>query len=362
MADMVMPTDEEGWQWVRRRGFGANLRGREPQGATVWHVAGAEGRTDMCRWLKAQGVLDEINMKLSDYTQVGRDLTPLMVAIAPWASSAEDVTIAELEGTARWMMANGADINAMDNNQCTIFAAACAAMSFEFVRELADMVPPEHLTLPEKENGLTPMSYAMICNEKHGVKISKMLILRGLPAMAQAEFSNLLGVLKESLKLRYFAVRRQLVSWVSAELAPRDTFVNLVLGCGVHGSRDRDRDLPQAQRSQLHKLRGFINTQARINIAQYLGVRVGEKAGRLRRAAATLTPQRTPAPALALAPASALFPALFQAPAPALATQLSVLRSPSVLVMTTLFLGTWLGIWQAERTLRLGGCRGRLRL
>ena len=348
MADKVMPTDEEGWQWAPRWGFGANLRGRTYRGATMWHVAGAQGRTDMCRWLKAQGVLDEINMKLSDYTQVGRDLTPLMVAIAPWASSAEDVTIAELEGTARWMMANGADINAMDNNQCTIFAAACAAMSFEFVRELADMVPPEHLTLPEKEHGLTPMSYAMICNEKHGVKISKMLILRGLPAMAQAEFSNLLGVLKESLKLRYFAVRRQLVSWVSAELAPRDTFVNLVLGCGVHGSRDRDRDrdLPHAQRSQLHKLRGSINTQARINIAQYLGVRVGEEAGRLQRAAATLTPQRTPAQAPALASTPALFRALVLAPAPALApaTQLSVLRSPVVLVMTTLFLGSWLGI------------------
>ena len=219
------------------------------------------------------------------------------------------------------------------------------------MRDFADMVPPSHLTLPEKEYGFTPMSYATICNEKHGVQISKMLILRGAPVPTHAQIIKML-ILRGAPLPHYYAVHSQLVSWVSVELAPtpRDTFFNLVLGCGVHGSRDRDRDLPQARRSQLHKLRGFVNTQARINIVQYLGVRVGEEAGRLRRAAATLTPQRTPAPAPALAsapalaPASALFPALFPAPAPAPATQLSVLTSPIVLVMTTLFLGSWLGI------------------
>ena len=94
MADKVMPTDEEGWQWAPRWGFGANLRGRTYRGATMWHVAGAQGRTDMCRWLKAQGVLDEINVS-SD-----QGATPLIVAMKPWANGA----ITGHEGTARWMI------------------------------------------------------------------------------------------------------------------------------------------------------------------------------------------------------------------------------------------------------------------
>ena len=151
-------------------------------------------------------------------------------------------------------------------------------------------------------------------------------------------------------------MRRQLASWVAAELATRDTFVNLVLGCGVHGSRD----LPQAQRSPLHKLRGNVNTQARQYIAQCLGVRVGEEARRLRRAAATLIVERTLFPAQAPAPGPVLLPALFPAPALAPATLPSALASPVVLAMVTLLLGTWIGVWQAER--RSGGCRGRLRL
>lgn len=57
-----------------------------------------------------------------------------------------------------------------------------------------------------------------------------------------------------------------------------------MLGCGVHG----DSDAPPAQRSQLLKLRGDGNTEARMRIARSLGVRVGAKVvelGRLRRAA-----------------------------------------------------------------------------
>jgi len=63
----------------------------------------------------------------------------------------------------------------------------------------------------------------------------------------------------------------------------RQTFIALVLGCGVQGSHD----LPPAQRSQLMKLRGSGNTEARMRIARCLGVCTsGVELGRLRRAAA----------------------------------------------------------------------------
>ena len=417
MADKLMPTDEEGWRWVREAGFGANLIGRVHR-RTVWHAAAGEGRIDMCRWLKAKGVADEINV----VSKTGK--TPLMVAMVAYRTSPENVntmgwvvylgptlptatTTGQLVETIRWMMANGADVKAIDNRQRTVFCHAVMSMSVEFVHELADKVPPEHLTLPEKKWGNTPMACAVSLvykytahgaadKKRHGASIAsivKMLVLRGVPMPTHTELSASLGgpskwhrqvpswpfmltnyswfygqvamgISTPHGALAEIATRDTFVNLpdgIAAELATRDTFVNLVLGCGVHS-----RNLPHAQRSQLHKLRGSINTQARMNIAQYLGVRVGEEAGRLRRASATLTPQRTPAPAPAPAPAPVPAPvpalswALFPAPAPALATQISVLTSPAVLVMTTLFFGTWIGIWQAER--RSGGCRGRLRL
>eukprot|EP00620_Florenciella_sp_RCC1587_P016418 CAMPEP_0182573054 /NCGR_PEP_ID=MMETSP1324-20130603/18040_1 /TAXON_ID=236786 /ORGANISM="Florenciella sp., Strain RCC1587" /LENGTH=72 /DNA_ID=CAMNT_0024788095 /DNA_START=101 /DNA_END=315 /DNA_ORIENTATION=+ len=52
----VPTTDEEGWRWVRERGFGTDLKQRGLHGHTVWHSAGECGiGANMCRWLKAQG-------------------------------------------------------------------------------------------------------------------------------------------------------------------------------------------------------------------------------------------------------------------------------------------------------------------
>ena len=50
-------------------------------------------------------------------------------------------------------------------------------------------------------------------------------------------------------------------------------FVNTVLRCGVHGT---GHGLPPAQRSPLLKLRGDNKTEARLRIAEYLGVQVKE--------------------------------------------------------------------------------------
>ena len=156
----------------------------------MWHIAGREGRTDMCRWLKAQGAVDEINV--ADH----EGWIPLMAAIigSREASLEDGKTITEREETARWMVANGADIKAVANYQyqcTTVFILACEVMSFEFACELADMVPPEHLTLPLELEGhcVCPLMASAMANEQHGVQISSMLILRGVPVPTIAELS-----------------------------------------------------------------------------------------------------------------------------------------------------------------------------
>ena len=69
------------------------------------------------------------------------------------------------EETARWMVANGADVKATESDRSTVFANACAHMSCDFVRELADKLPPEHLAMPNKFNH-TPMYYAAVDNSR----------------------------------------------------------------------------------------------------------------------------------------------------------------------------------------------------
>lgn len=112
MTPRVVPTsDEEGWRWARKEakgGVGPDLRGMVKGlcgGHTLWHEAGRQGRTDICRFLAAQGLGAEINVG----SEAGG--TPLDSAIF-WRN----------EETARWMVANGADVAAMNHRRCTIFA------------------------------------------------------------------------------------------------------------------------------------------------------------------------------------------------------------------------------------------------
>ena len=86
----------------------------------------------------------------------------------------------------------------------------------------------------------------------------QMLILRGHPVYSQMFSSRV-----------YLPRAAELLAWVEAELATRHSFITLILGCGVYGSDD----LPPAQRSQLMKLRGSGNADARMRIARCLGVR-----------------------------------------------------------------------------------------
>ena len=66
------------------------------------------------------------------------------------------------------MVAHGADVKAADDEYVTIFMDACRFMSFEFVQQLADKVPAEHVTVVE-EPGIqcSPMGRAMGSNPAH---------------------------------------------------------------------------------------------------------------------------------------------------------------------------------------------------
>ena len=61
---------------------------------------------------------------------------------------------------------------------------------------------------------------------------------------------------------------------------PTQKFLVLVLGCGVYASTQQP-----AQLTQLKKLRGHVNAEPRLRIAEYLGVRTsGAECKRLRAA------------------------------------------------------------------------------
>ena len=104
------------------------------------------------------------------------------------------------------------------------------------------------------------------------IPVVQMLVLRGVPVQP-SEYGRHLSERKSACLL---------LAWAEAELHTRQEFITLVLGCGVHGSCKA----PPAKRSYLAELRGGRNTEARMCIAQSLGVRIGVEARHLRRAAA----------------------------------------------------------------------------
>jgi hypothetical protein len=80
-------------------------------------------------------------------------------------------------------------------------------------------------------------------------------------------------VLKPGEEWLRVAEEKSKLANLRATAADHVNFVKTVLGCGVHGT---GHDLPPTQRSPLLKLRGDINTEARLCIAECLGVQVKE--------------------------------------------------------------------------------------
>ena len=164
-------------------------------------------------------------------------------------------------------------------------------MDCAFVQDLAGMVPSEHLTFFNPDTTrpdayCSPLRGAFTLNEQHGLQIVQMLMLRGVPlevgdfkVVEQCDDSPWPDGI--AYIQHYMERLRTLLAWAEAELHTTELHTAVVLGCGVHAGRD----LPPPQRSQLMKLRGDGNTDARQRIARCLGVRVGAELRRLRAAA-----------------------------------------------------------------------------
>mmetsp|Transcript_23543 Transcript_23543/g.63354 ORF Transcript_23543/g.63354 Transcript_23543/m.63354 type:complete len:305 (-) Transcript_23543:95-1009(-) len=268
--------------WILRQGFNpSDLRALDRSGRSLWHAA-ATGRLERCKHLMTRGLGDMISHKGYD----GR--SPLMLAI-----------INKKEETANWLIDNGADTGVIYSKKqvypnpeylvpsTTVFAVSAQYMSSGFVKELADKVAPEHLYEADEEDR-SPMRLALR-NPTSAVSILKYLILRGVDLRSK------------DFKLGYRQPRRQLLDWVEAEVRAHQTFVTLVLGCGVGGTRERSLTkemLTQWRRSgrlsggpnenQLLKLRGAGMTGARMRIGGFL-CRQGEEIKRLRRARVILS-------------------------------------------------------------------------
>ena len=75
--------------------------------------------------------------------------------------------------------------------------------------------------------------------------------------------------------------RHALLMWALGKLETHHIYMSMVVRrLRVHG----DRDVALAQRSQLYKLRGDGNTDVRMRIGKFLGVRAGAEIGRIQRA------------------------------------------------------------------------------
>ena len=278
----------------------------------MWHLAGQDGRTDVCEYLKSKGLLDLIERRQ------GGGHTPLHYTLC-----------FQKEEAARWMVDNGADINAVTGYSISAFHTACRKMSPSFVEELAGKVAPEHLTMCNYF-GEPPMRRAFVFNSDP-LAVVRMLILRGVPARPE-DFPA-----SKHLSGDLLPRRRELLASLEADLHLNDrTFLGLFLAAGVHAPSTHPActttstpttattkrvftqrpdgswsdpvtvpceprlvvtAAPTAQRSgrlaarvaaraenHLPKVRGFRNTEVRIGIASFLGVRPALDLARLRTA------------------------------------------------------------------------------
>ena len=294
-------------------GNASSLRARCPEVvSTLWHHAGQEGRIEACEYLKSKGLLDLIERRDAD------GLTPLSCSL-----------IYSQEEAARWLVQNGANINAVAYGDVSAFRCACLSMSPSFVEELAGKVAPEHLTMYDN-TGWSPTKAAFI-EQPDPLAIVRMLILRGVPARPE-DFPASSDIDRGQPTVDLLP--RRLIASFEADLDLNDrTFLGLFLAGDVHAPdntpactattttatakrvRTQRPDgswsdpvtvpcephlvvtaAPTIRRSgrvearvglgqnHLPKLRGYRNSEVRIEIAAFLGVREALDLKRLRAA------------------------------------------------------------------------------
>ena len=298
-----------------------SLRAACPEGHDgLWHAAGEQGRTDVCEYLKSKGLLDLIDgHKSNGYLLDG--YTPLHHAL-----------FHKKEETARWMVDNGADINAINTYfNISAFRYACGSMSPSFVEELAGKVAPEHLTMCSNI-GESPMQTAFT-RTPDSLAVVRMLILRGIPARPDdfPAVDSPDDFPATAYGRDLLPRRRELLASLEADLDLNDrTFLGLFLAGGVHapytpapavttttttattkrvytqrpdgGWRDpvtvpcephpvvtavptigrSGRVAARVRENHLPKLRGYRNSEVRMEIAAFLGVREAPDLARLR--------------------------------------------------------------------------------
>jgi len=211
----------------------------------------------VCEWFVKKGLLAQINERDNS----GR--TPLLYAVTFQRFGKTSLV-------AKWLLDHGADPKVRDSSGMTVFAAACEWAGPTLIRQLAGRVPQSHLEgfpnatetdlllrhLPDPHH---PMRVAYEHCNPHANEIAQMLILR----CGTTRLENFHGPAGAK-------GRAAILHWVEGELLTRRNYWNLVLGCGVHGRR---REPPALRKNQLPKLRGDVNTSARMHIAKCLGVR-----------------------------------------------------------------------------------------
>ena len=217
-------------------------------------------------------------------------------------------------------MANGADVNAVNNHNITSFSYACEMNSLSFLQELASKVTPDHLSMPDR-NRVSPMQWAFQRNPDYH-PVVRMLILRGATVRPDDFPAGYRGGLLNR--------RRELLASLKADLRLNDLIlIGLFLGCGVHAPattttfttttttaitkrvrtqqpdggwsapvsvpceprlvvtaaptlRRSARTAARVPENHLPKLRGFRNSEVRMAIAGFLGVRPAAELARLR--------------------------------------------------------------------------------
>ena len=182
-------------------------------------------------------------------------------------------------------MANGADVKFVNIYNITIFSFACAYRSPSFLQELADKVTPDHLSMPNR-NGSSPMQIAVQCNPDY-LPIVRMLILPGAPVRPD-DFPASSDDFGDSL----LDERRNLLASLEADLRLNDQILIGLFFCGANAPMTDTEVTPPTKcartaaeaENHLSKLRGFRNSEVRMAIAGFLGVRPAAELGPLRAA------------------------------------------------------------------------------